>query len=101
MIPVNTDTLVNSTAVKISMRSENNFWILLMKLASTLVLKNESNKRMQFNIPKILKIKITKLAAGEQTSYDKISSSKKQRRPTMNGKKIYYMLTSKKKEASK
>ena len=38
IIPVSTETFVNSTDVKISIRSENNFWILLIKLASTLAL---------------------------------------------------------------
>ena len=34
IIPVNTETLENSTALKISILSENNFWMLLIKLLS-------------------------------------------------------------------
>lgn len=40
-IPVNTDTLENSTELKISIRSENNFWMLLRRLESNAVLLQE------------------------------------------------------------
>jgi len=36
MIPVSTETLENSTALKISIFSENNFCMLLIKLLSML-----------------------------------------------------------------
>lgn len=39
IIPVKTDTFVNSTDVNISIRSEKSFWMLLIRLASTLVLQ--------------------------------------------------------------
>ena len=37
MMPVRTDTLVNSTALKISIFSENNFCMLLSRLVSTVL----------------------------------------------------------------
>ena len=37
MMPVNTETLENSTALNISIFSENNFWMLLSRLVSTVL----------------------------------------------------------------
>ena len=50
-MPVSTDTLENSTALKISIFSENNFWMLLIKLLSIVLLRSVKCKGcLQINI---------------------------------------------------
>jgi len=44
-IPVNTDTLENSTELKISILSENNFWMLLSRLESNAVLSETEKSK--------------------------------------------------------
>lgn len=48
-MPVKTETFVNSTDVNISIRSENNFWMLLIKLASMLTLHEKSTGLVMIN----------------------------------------------------
>lgn len=43
-MPVNMDTLENSTELKISILSENNFWMLLSRLESNAVLMEKHNE---------------------------------------------------------
>ena len=52
MIPVRTETLENSTALKISIFSENSFWILLMRLLSTLLSKKHRLMKCFTNQPR-------------------------------------------------
>ena len=51
MIPVRTETLENSTALKISIFSENSFWILLIRLLSTLSSKKHRLMKCFTNKP--------------------------------------------------
>lgn len=56
MIPVMTETLENSTALNISIFSENNFWILLIKLLSIVLKINVYKNKMTIKIENSTKI---------------------------------------------
>ena len=46
MMPVKTETFENSTLVKISILSENSFWMLLIRLVSYAVLRKENRSKI-------------------------------------------------------
>lgn len=59
MIPVMTETLENSTALNISIFSENNFWMLLIKLLSMVLKKKVYKSKMTIkteNCSQVIKI---------------------------------------------